>query len=164
MEASAPWWEADLRTDSGYDVVAINTAQLSHGSEGGEAMTDEERDQLKARLLRARTAREESRAQSEAIKAWREEAKRSAEQRDILPAEVYSQFVREVLGMWRKKLEALPPELGRRATPEQRPLVYVPPNKIKKPKDASPLQRFIEKMLEEFEQWLNTDPQSEAAE
>ena len=65
--------------------------------------------------------------------------------------------------MTRTKIEDIPFQLSKRASPAQKPLVYVPPQKIKKPNDAAPLQRMIDKALEEIEEWFRKEPIIEAA-
>lgn len=161
MQEDAPWWTADLRTDEGFDVVGIAVAQLSYSTDANEALPAAERDALKARALRAETLRAEFLSQEAEIKAWWAIQKKEEKLRNILPADVYSQFVRELLGMMRTRIEDIPFELSRRASPAQKALVYVPPAKVKKPGDAAPLQRMIEKMLAEFEEWFAADPMRE---
>ena len=86
------------------------------------------------------------------------------EQGNILPADVYAQFVRELLGMMRSRLDDLPFQLNRQASAAQRPLIYVPEDKQKKPSDAAPLQKMIAKLMADVEEWLATDPTSEEEE
>jgi len=164
METSSPWWVADMRTDGGYDVVGIAVAQLSFSTDANEALPAAEKEALKARQLRAETQRAEFQAQEAGVKAWRAEKQKETEQGNILPADVYGQFVRELLGMLRARLDDLPFQLSRQASPAQRALVYVPENKQKKERDASPLQKMIAKLMADVEEWLNTDPTKEADE
>ena len=161
MEESSPWWLPDMRTSEGYDVVQIAVAQLSFSADANDALPAEEKESLKARQLRAETTRAEFQSQEAGVKAWRAERIKEQEQKNILPADVYSQFVRELLGMIRTKLEDIPYQLSRRASPAQKSLVYVSPGKIKKTADAAPLQKMIEKMLIEIEEWFAADPTSE---
>lgn len=161
MEQSSPWWTADMRTDDGYDVVGIAVAQLSFSTDANEALPQAEKDALKARQLRAETQRAEFLAQEAEVKSWRAQLAKEEEQRNILPADVYAQFVRELLGMIRTRLDDLPFQLSRQASPAQRPLVFVAPAKQKKPSDAAPLQKLIAKLQSDVEEWLNADPTSD---
>ena len=161
METSSPWWVADMRTEEGYDVVGIAVAQLSFSTDANEALPAAEKDALKARQLRAETLRAEFLCQEAEVKAWRAMRDKEIEQKNILPADVFAQFVRECLGMMRSRLDDLPFQLSRQASTAQKPLVYVPEAKIKKPADAAPLQKMIAKLLADFEEWLSTDPTRE---
>lgn len=161
METSSPWWVADMRTDGGYDVVGIAVAQLSYSTDANESLPAAEKDALKARQLRAETLKAEFLAQEAEVKAWRAQKQKELEQGNILPADVYAQFVRELLGMMRSRLDDLPFQLNRQASAAQRPLIYVPENKQKKPSDAAPLQKMIAKLMADVEEWLATDPTSE---
>jgi hypothetical protein len=163
IEKESPWWTADMRTEEGYDVVGIAVAQLSYSTDANEALPQAEKDALKARELRAKTQREEFLAMEAEVKAWRAQKQREQEQKNILPFDVYTQFVRELLGMLRSRLDDLPFQLSRQASPAQRSLIYVPEAKQKKPADAAPLQKMIAKLQADLEEWLRTDPQSEAA-
>lgn len=164
MEEGSPWWTADMRTEEGYDVVGIAVAQLSFSTDANEALPAAEKDALKARQLRAETQRAEFLCQEAEVKAWRAMRDKEIELKNILPADVFAQFVRECLGMMRSRLEDLPFQLSRQASAAQKPLVYVPENKIKKPGDAAPLQKMVAKLLADFEEWLSTDPTREELE
>lgn len=161
MEQSSPWWTADMRTAEGYDVVGIAVAQLSYSTDANEALPQAEKDALKARELRAETLRAEFLAQEAEVRAWRAQRQKEEEQKNVLPADVYAQFVRELLGMIRSRLDDLPYQLSRQASPAQRPLIFVPEEKQKKPNDAAPLQKLIAKLQSDIEEWLNADPTSE---
>ncbi len=161
METSSPWWTADMRTEEGYDVVGIAVAKLSFSTDANEALPAAEKDALKARQVRAETQRAEFLCQEAEVKAWRAIRDKEIEQKNILPANVYSQFVRECLGMMRSRLEDIPFQLSRQASSAQKPLVFVEEKKIKKPGDAAPLQKMITKLLKDFEEWLSTDPTQE---
>jgi hypothetical protein len=161
METSSPWWVADMRTEEGYDVVGIAVAQLSYSTDANEALPAAEKDALKARQLRAETQRAEFLCQEAEVKAWRAQREKEIEQHNILPADVYSQFIRELLGMLRSRLDDLPYQLARQASAAQKPLIYVPENKQKKSADAAPLQKMIAKLQADVEEWLATDPTRE---
>lgn len=158
METSSPWWIADLRTEEGYDVVGIAVGQLSYSTDANGSLPAAEKDALKARELRAETMRSEFLCQEAEVKAWRANKQKEIEQGNILPADVYGQFVRELLGMLRSRLDDLPFQLSRQASAAQRTLIYVPENKQKKAGDASPLQKMISKLMSDVEEWLATDP------
>lgn len=158
METSSPWWIADMRTEEGYDVVGIAVAQLSYSTDANESMPAAEKEALKARQVRAETLREEYLAQEAEVRAWRAIKQKETEQGNILPADVYGQFVRELLGMLRSRLADLPFQLSRQASAAQKPLVYVAENKQKKPGHAAPLQKMIAKLMGDVEEWLATDP------
>lgn len=164
METTSPWWVADLRTEEGYDVVGIAIGQLSYSTDANEALPAAEKDALKARTLRAETQRAEFLCQEAEVKAWRAMRDKEIELKNILPADVFAQFIRECLGMMRSRLDDLPFQLSRQASAAQKPLVYVPENKQKKPSDAAPLQKMVSKLLADFEEWLNTDPTREELE
>lgn len=157
----APWWVAGLRTDEGYDVVGIVLAQIGHSTEANGALPAEEKDALKARQLRAETLRAEFLATEAGVKSWRAEKLKETEQGNILPADVYGQFVRELLGMLRSRLDDLPFQLSRQASAAQKLLIYVPEAKQKKAGDAAPLQKMIAKLMADVEEWLATDPTKE---
>jgi hypothetical protein len=157
----SPWWVADLRTEEGYDVVGIAVAQLSFSTDANEALPAAEKDALKARQLRAETLRAEFLAQEAEVKAWRAQKQKETEQGNILPADVYGQFVRELLGMMRSRLDDLPFQLSRQASAAQKTLIYVPENKQKKAGAAAPLQKMIAKLMADVEEWLAADPTKE---
>lgn len=163
MEEESPWWTEDMRTEEGFDVVGIAVAQLSYSTDANEAMPAAEKEALKARQIRAKTMKEEFLCKEAEVKAWRAERQKQIDEKNILQVDVYAQFVRELLGMTRTKIEDIPFQLSKRASPTQKPLVYVPPQKIKKPNDAAPLQRMIDKALEEIEEWFKKEPIIEAA-
>jgi hypothetical protein len=158
METSSPWWVADMRTEEGYDVVGIAVGQLSFSTDANESLPAAEKDALKARGLRAETLRAEFMAQEAEVKAWRAQKQKETEQGNILPADVFAQFVRELLGMLRSRLDDLPFQLSRQASASQKPLIYVPEHKQKKAVNAAPLQKMIAKLLGDVEEWLATDP------
>ena len=161
MESSSPWWIADLRTEEGYDVVGIAVAQLSFSTDANESLPAAEKEALKARQLRAETLRAEFLAQEAGVKAWRAERVKEQELGNILPADVFAQFTRELLGMVRSRLTDLPFQLSRQASPSQKTLIYVPEAKQKKERDAAPLQKMIAKLIADIEEWLETDPTKE---
>ena len=161
METSSPWWVADMRAEGGYDVVGIAVAQLSYSSDANESLPAAEKEALKARQLRAETLRAEFLATEAGVKAWRAEKMKATEQGNILPADVYGQFVRELLGMMRARLDDLPFQLSRQASVAQKALIYVPETKQKKAGDAAPLQKMIAKLMADVEEWLATDPTQE---
>lgn len=161
IETGAPWWLQDMRTDDGYDIVAIAVAQVRAVVDLPRSEDSAERGALKSRELRAETIRAEFLAQEAEIRAWRAQRLKDEEQRNVLPADVYEQFVRELLGMMRTKIESLPFELSRRVPPAAKKYIFVSESQIKKQKDAAPLQRMIDKMLSEFEEWFAADPVTE---
>lgn len=152
-----------MRTEAGYDVVSIAVSQLSYSQDGSDSLPSEEKDALKARQLRAETMRAEFQAAEAGVRAWRAERLKEQEQGNILPADVFAQFVRELLGMLRSRLTDLPFQLSRQASPAQRALVYVPEDKQKRQRGAAPLQKMISKLMSDVEEWLAADPLSEDA-
>lgn len=164
MESESEWWSAEFRTDAGYDVVGIARAQMNYQIFERTGQKTESDVELKARQLRAKTAREEAEKELAELKLWQEQVKREEREQKILPADVYAEYSRELLGLIRTTLEDLPYKLSRQASPSVRPFVYVPTEKQKSVKDAAPLQREILKIIENIETWLNADPVAEGAE
>lgn len=150
-----------MRTEAGYDVVSIAVSQISYTSDANDSLPSAEKDALKARQLKAETMRAEFQAAEAGVRAWRAERLKEQELGNILPADVFAQFVRELLGMLRSRLTDLPFQLSRQASPAQRALVYVPEEKQKKHKDAAPLQKMISKLISDVEEWLSADPLAE---
>ena len=153
----AQWWTPDLRTDEGYDVCGVIRSQMAwHAGE----QTDEE---LSARKFLAEVERAEFQRNCEELKAWELERQKSINQNNILPADVYQEFIREFLGMVRSSLAEMPAALADHVRPQDRKLFYVPPAKQKSERDASPLQKSIRKLLADVEHWLSQDPSEETA-
>lgn len=144
----SPWWVSELRTEEGYDVCGIVIAQLSHSGKS----TD---DDLRARRSVAETEKIELQREAEELKVWELQLEKEKALANILPADVYQEFIRELLGMIRGRLDEIPYRLSRRATPAQKKLVYVPEKKIKKESDAAPLQREITKLNRDVQKWLD---------
>lgn len=157
MQRDAAWWVPELRTEAGYDVCGVVRAQLTHA---GEGVDDNE---LKRRKRIADTERCEYQREAEELKVWELRRQRDLNAGNILPADVYSEFVRELLGMIRSGLEELPYQLSRSCSPAQRAVVYVPPEKQKSERDAAPLQKGIRKLIHDIEEWLNQDPTEETS-
>jgi len=157
MQATSPWWTPELRTDDGYDVCGIVRAQLGWNSAG---MTD---DDLKKRKVVAEVERAEFQRDAEELKAWELQRQKELSQGNILPAGVYQEFARELLGMIRSRLEEIPQSVAENCPPNVRQYLYIPEAKQKTERDASPLQKDIRKLVQEIEDWLNQDPSEEAA-
>ena len=158
LEAESEWWSTEFRTDEGYDVVAIARAQLNYQVFERTGASSESDVELKARQLRAKVAREEAEKELAELKLWQEQAKRDEREGKILPADVYSEYSRELLGLIRTSLEDLPYTMSRQAPPAVRPFVWVDPQKQKTPKDAAPLQREVLKIITNISNWLNEGP------
>jgi hypothetical protein len=159
--AAAPWWRPELRTAQGYDIAEIVRAQTAYMHEhfSGTLSTEQAR-QLKARQLQARVAREEAEQELAELKAAEQRLKSEKLHGNILPADIYAEFCRELLGMIRAGLEDLPYRLSREASPAVRSFVYVPPEKIRSDKDIAPVQREIQKLISAIEGWLKEDPEN----
>lgn len=164
MESESEWWSAEFRTEEGYDVVGIARAQLNYQVFERTGQKTESDVELKARQLRAKTAREEAEKELAELKLWQEQVKREEREGRILPADVYAEYSRELLGLIRTTLTDLPYKLSRQASPAVRSFIYVPAEKQKSVKDAAPLQREILKIIENIETWLNDDPAAEGTE
>lgn len=144
----APWWNDELRTADGYDVCGIVRAQLTHSGSADD-------DDLKQRRAIAQTEREELQRHKAELEVWELERQKEETLGNILPAAVYLEFIRELLGMIRERVAEIPFRVSKYATPKQKPLVYITESKIKKPSDAAPLQREVQKLLDEVQQWLD---------
>lgn len=159
--AAAPWWRPELRTAQGYDVVAISRAQQSYIAEHfSGALTPEQTRELKSRQLAAKTEREEAERELVQLRLAEARIKSDRQHGNILPADIYAEFCRELLGMIRAGLEDLPYRLSREASPAVRSFVYVPPEKIRSDKDIAPVQREIQKLITAIEGWLKEDPEN----
>lgn len=161
MEEECQWWVPELRTSAGYDVVGVALAQWQFTAGGGKAITEEQKAELRARLLAAETIREEHLAAKAEVEAWEAMQRREKARANILPADVWAEFARELLGMVRSRLEEIPYQLSRQASPAQRSIVYVPPEKQKKDTDGAPLQKMIRKLIDDLSAWLKADPEVE---
>lgn len=148
----APWWTPDLRTEDGYDVCGILIAQYTKA--GGT-----NNEQLKRRREIADTEKLELQREAEELKVWELERQKQTNLGRILPADVYQEFVRELLGMIRGRLTEIPYRLSKRASAAVKQLIYVPESQIKKQADASPLQREIQKLLDDVQKWLDGGPE-----
>lgn len=141
-ELNSPWWKAEFRTDDGYDIAAIASAQANfHGNiplpVNGENWNERTK---KSKALQAEMELEERLYEFELKK------------KNILPADVYASFTRELLGMIRKRLEEIPLKVARHASPAAKAVVY-------NTKGNAPLQREIEKLITDVEEWLKESPE-----
>lgn len=152
----APWWQKEFRTPAGYDVCGILLAQFNFG--GG---TDD--DDLKKRRQLADTEKSELAREKEALHVWELERQKQEALGNILPADIYQEYLRQLNGMIRHRISEIPRRLAKQATPAQKKLIYVVEGKIKKPSDAAPLQREITKLLREIQKWLDEDPKEGSA-
>lgn len=80
---------------------------------------------------------------------------------NILPADVYAEFCRELLGMIRTSLEELPESIAEHVAPDVRHLFHVPEDQQKSERDASPLQKGLRRLLADVEKWLQEDVEGE---
>lgn len=155
MEKESPWWRPDLRTTEGYDVCGIVRAQYEWNSSGA---TD---DELRKRKFVAEVEAAEFKRQTEELKAWELQRQKEIAQNNILPADVYIEFCRELLGMLRAGLEELPEAIVDHVPPEIRRWIYIPENEQESERDASPVQKGIRRLLADIEKWLSEDPGEE---
>lgn len=155
MEQDSPWWRPELRTEEGYDVCGIVRAQLTyHDSATG-------REDIQKRLAEAELMSAEAKAQADQLKAWQLELAKEQAQENILPADVYAEFCRELLGMIRTSLEELPESIAEHVSPDVRHLFHVPEDQQKSERDASPLQKGLRRLLADVEKWLQEDAEGE---
>mgnify|MGYP003423364250 CR=1 FL=1 len=155
METDAAWWRPDLRTAEGYDVCGVVRAQYEWNSSGA---TD---DELRVRKFVAEVETAEFKRQIEELKAWELQRQKELAQGNILPADVHIEFVRELLGMVRSRIEELPIEVADHVPDSMKSLIYVPEELQKSERDASPLQKSIRKLVADVENWLNQDASEE---
>lgn len=80
---------------------------------------------------------------------------------NILPADVYVEFCRELLGMIRVSLEELPESIAEHFAPEFRHFFYVPDDQQQSERDASQLQKGIRKLITDIDNWLSENPGEE---
>lgn len=155
MEKDSPWWRPELRTEEGYDVCGIVRAQLTyHDSAKG-------REEIQKRLAEAELMSAEAKAQADQLKAWQLEREKEQAQKNILPADVYAEFSRQLLGMIRSGLEELPEAIAEHVSPDVRHLFHVPEDRQQSERDASPLQKGIRKLIQSIEEWLKEDIEGE---
>jgi hypothetical protein len=153
---SQAWWRPEFRDRSGfYDVDAIREAQAARP-------TQQARNLSKARaVVQMRTEQ----LQME-IKAT-ELAKRKRQEEEalgnLLPADVYEEFTRELLGMVLRGLDEIPVKMAKQVPPDVVPLVYVPKHKQKRERDAAPLQKLLRRLENDIRGWLEQDPEEETA-
>lgn len=155
MESDAPWWNPELRTNEGYDVCGIVRAQLTFSGKGTDDLELAKRGKL------AEIERAEFQRQAEELKVWELERQKEEKLGNILPADIYAEFIRELLGMIRSSLVDLPLVVSQNCPPAHRSTVYVPQEKWKTERDASPLQKSIRKLLNDIDDWLKADPELE---
>ena len=156
MPLDSPWWKPELRTDEGYDVCGIVRAQVSfHANAAGD-------DEVKKRLEAAELASAEAKAQADQLKAWNLEKEKQLAEGKILPADLYIEFCRELLGMIRSALEELPESIAEHCPPDVKRWIYVPESEWKSERDASEVQKGIRKLIADIEKWLNEDAEGEA--
>ncbi len=105
----------------------------------------------------------EFKRQIEELKAWELQRQKELAQGNILPADVHVEFVRELLGMIRSRIEELPIEVADHVPDSMKPFVFVPEELQKSERDASPLQKSIRKLIADVENWLKQDASEEAA-
>lgn len=146
------WWSDDFgNPEDGYDVAAIRAAYNDN----------KELDELEEQRRQLRLERDQAERD---IRLAELRAKQRAEARELgntLPADVYAEFVREVLGMMRASIEELPQRFAKECPAKLRPLVWVEPRKVKRERDAGKLQRMCNKIVRDFEKWLTADPEEE---
>lgn len=155
MEKESPWWRPELRTVDGYDVCGVVRAQYEWNSSGA---TD---DELRRRKFVAEVEAAEFKRQTEEMKAWELQRQKEKAQDNILPADVYAEFVRELLGMIRTGLEELPESIAEHVAPDVRHLFHVPEDQQKSERDASPLQKGLRRLVADIEKWLQEDVEGE---
>ncbi len=115
LESESPWWKPELRTAEGYDVCGIVRAQLTYNLGGSDK-------DLAERKQKAEVEKLEFQRQSEELKAWQLDYEKQQALGNILPADVYEEFSRELLGMVRTRIEQIPGKVKKQASPEQMPL------------------------------------------
>ena len=145
-ELNSPWWRPEFRTAAGYDIAAITDAQASF--DGGRPAKNPEEN----------WADQQRRASAKLKELELEQRLLDHEQRkaNILPADVYASFTRELLGMIRKRLEEIPARVARHCSPAAR-------SAIRNNKGNAPLQREIEKLITDVEEWLKRTPEDDNA-
>lgn len=76
---------------------------------------------------------------------------------NLLPADVWQEFARELLSMIRSRIEDLPEIVADHVPADLRAFVYVPEDDG----EASPLQRAVSKLVADVEEWLTSDQNAE---
>ncbi|MBL8815247.1 MAG: hypothetical protein JNL58_04395 [Planctomyces sp.] len=145
-ELNAPWWKPEFRIKpGGYDVAAIAKAQAEfHGKPQAPAPADNWVERTKkAKALEAELELEERLYEFQKKK------------KNILPADVYASFTRELLGMIRKRLEEIPLKVMRNVAPAAKAAII-------NTKGNAPLQREIEKLITDVEEWLKKSPEDDS--
>lgn len=144
-ELNAPWWRAEFRTFEGYDISGIAAAQAEFNC--GQPITPASEDNWNERTKKAKALEAELELEERIFEFQQKKG-------NILPADVYASFVRELLGMIRKRLEEIPIRVSRNISPAGRAAVY-------SPKGNAPLQREIEKLITDVQEWLSKPPEGE---
>lgn len=139
------WWQSEFQTSAGYDLEAIRLARAANA----------EPQDLTEKRLKIRIAKEQADLEIKWTELRRKQREEQLALGNTLPADVYTEFLRELLGMIRERLEDLPFRLSRQASAAQKKLIYVPESKIKKPSDAAPLQRMVAKIIDDVQKWLD---------
>lgn len=148
MEIDAPWWRKEFRTDEGYDPCEILRAQYAHNS---AASADSE---LAKRKANAEVESAEQKRNQEELRTWEMERAKAQALGNILPADVYQEFIRELLGLIRVSLSELPFDLAMNVPPDIKHLFMND--------GESPLEIAIEKLNGRVDEWLKQDPKDEA--
>lgn len=143
MKKTSPWWRPEFKTDDGWDVDAMMAAQLAYATQASSSADKGWKDR-------------ENEAKAKIRELELEDLQFDADLRrgNILPADVYASYSRELLGMIRKRLEEIPLRVARNASPAGRAVVY-------NPKGNAPLQREIEKLITDVEEWLKKPPEGD---
>lgn len=144
-EQNAAWWKPEFHIKpEGYDISAIAQAQANaNGNQPLPANGENWNERAKkAKALEAELELDERLYEFELKK------------KNILPADVYASFTRELLGMIRKRLEEIPLKVARHASPAAKAVVY-------NTKGNAPLQREVEKLITDVEEWLKESPEDD---
>lgn len=152
------WWQPEFRTEEGYDCDAIREARRSTPRAGtGE---------LQEARAKIRVAREKIDLDIRQAEFRERQRKEQQQLGKLLPADVYAEFLRELLGLIRRGLEELPYKTSQEVPPRVRKYFYVDPatnDRRKHPRSPALLQRQVQRLITDIERWLRQDPAEETS-
>jgi hypothetical protein len=145
MTKTSPWWRPEFKTAAGWNVAAIMQAQVNWSSQANTPSGNNWKER-----------EAEAKAKLKELELERLSIDNERLRGNILEVDVYASFVRELLGMIRSRVSEIPSRVYRNAPPAAKAT-------IQNPKGTAPLQREIEKLIIDVEEWLKRTPEEDDA-
>jgi len=157
----APWWQDEMATDAGFDVVGIALAQAAwhHQEQLKKLEAETPRTEFDERMQAAALLEAEEAARVKQLDRQKRERLEQQAAGELVRVEVVRSLLREALGELRRGLDDLPWVFSRQVSPEFADQCYtVEIGKAQAVSDLAPLQRAVMKVVEQYQRYLDRIP------